>query len=442
MTDLAASLERLSPDSLVLDGAPGAVTVSMLREDARCVSDRLPAGISRLLIQSGDAREIAAHLLASEMRGISLFLAHEHLGAEEVEAIVQAQQIEAVSVSGRPLRQTPAKPPRPDGWHIHIMTSGTTNAPKIARHTLLSLLGRVERFIGDRSLQSARWLLAYSPTTFAGMQVILTALVTGGCLIVPPARAVPSLWEAATRYRATHMSGTPTLWRSFLMLSPGQTALPQLRQITIGGEAVDQKTLDRLRRAFPQARITHIYASTEAGALFSVDDGLAGFPAGWLDQPVSNVRLRIQDGELQVWSPRRMEGYASPHDNPFLEDGWLRTGDLVRLEGARVQFAGRRDTTINVGGMKVLPLEVEEALLAVEGVAEACVSGTASPITGQLVVAEIVVEPGADRQMVAKAAAAHARAHLAAYKVPRSIRVVDSIATSQAGKKLNTGAGK
>ena len=440
MTSLAGLLERLSPDSVVLNGAPGAITAPALCDAARAIAGLLPGGVSRLLVQSGDARSIAAHLLAAEARGISLFLAHEHLGAEEVEAVVQAHAIEAVSISGQRLRLTAAKPAQVDGWHIYLMTSGTTNAPKVARHSLSALLGRVGRFIGDQNLQTARWLLTYSPTTFAGMQVILTALATGGCLIVPPSRTVPALREAAAKYGATHISGTPTFWRSLLMLCSSQSALPDLRQITLGGEAVDQKTLNRLRSAFPQARITHIYASTEAGALFSVDDGRSGFPANWLEQPGGDIWLRIQDGELHVRSPRRMEGYASPHDNPFLDDGWLRTGDLVRQDGDRIQFAGRTDTTINVGGMKVLPLEVEESLLLTEGVVEARVSGVANPIAGQLVVAEIVVEPGRDAQQVAQAAAEHARAHLAAYKVPRSIRVVDSIATSQAGKKLNTAA--
>jgi len=440
VTALAALLERLSPDSPVLDGASGTVTVAALCEAARHAGGRLPSGISSLLVQSGDAAAIAAHLLAAEARGISLFLAHEHLGAEEVEAVVRTQGVEAVSISGQPPRLTAATPSPAGEPHIYLMTSGTTNTPKIARHTLSSLLGRVGSSPGDQKLQSARWLLTYSPTTFAGMQVILTALTTGGCLIVPASRTVPSLWQAAVDYRATHVSGTPTFWRAFLMLCGSQAARPDLRQITLGGEAVDQRTLDRLRSLFPQARITHIYASTEAGALFSVDDGRAGFPASCLDQPVSSVRLRIRDGELQVRSPRQMEGYSSPHDNPFLEDGWLRTGDLVRLEGDRIQFAGRRDTTINVGGMKVLPLEVEECLLEVEGVAEARVSGIANPIAGQLVVADIVVEPGRDARQVAQAAAARARARLAPYKAPRSIRVVDSIAVSQAGKKLNTGS--
>lgn len=135
-----------------------------------------------------------------------------------------------------------------------------------------------------------------------------------------------------------------------------------------------------------------------------------------------------------------MEGYVSTHDNPFLDAGWLRTGDLVRVDGDRVHFAGRKDATINVGGMKVQPLEVETILLEVEGILEACVFGIANPVTGQLVIADIVVHPGKDAQDVRRNAAAHARERLPSYKVPRSIRVVDSIATSQAGKKLNVAA--
>jgi acyl-coenzyme A synthetase/AMP-(fatty) acid ligase len=420
----------------VFDGAPGTVTARELSRAAHRLAQRIPEGLSSVLVQSSDPRLIAEYLLAAEIRDISLFLAHEHLAAEEVEAIAGEIRIGAVSISGGPLRVTGFPPACGGDPYVHLMTSGTTGSPKIARHSLASLLGRVERFVGDRNLQGARWLLTYAPATFAGVQVILTALATGGCLVVPQYRTVPCLRQAAAIYHPTHISGTPTFWRSFLLFPSAQEAFQHVRQITLGGEAADQRTLDRLRLTFPQARVTHIYASTEAGALFSVDDGLTGFPANWLEQPVSNVRLRIRDGELEVLSPRGMQGYASAHDAPFLDDGWLRTGDLVRREGDRIQFAGRVNATINVGGMKVQPLEVELRLLETEGVAEARAWGIASPITGQLVVAEIVVEPGMDPDQVVRAAAAHVRSRLAPHKAPRSIRVVDSIAASPTGKKL------
>src|SRR5262249_18020252 len=146
-------------------------------------------------------------------------------------------------------------------------------------------------------------------------------------------------------------------WRAFLLAArPGDLVL---RQITLGGEAADQATLDRIRNAFPDARITHIYASTEAGVVFSVHDGLEGFPAEWLDRPSQGAALRVRDGFLQIRTPNAMRGYVSDTAQPMLDEGWLATADRVEVRGARAYIVGRDDSTINVAGSKVHPLMVE-----------------------------------------------------------------------------------
>src|SRR5690606_190223 len=118
---------------------------------------------------------------------------------------------------------------------------------------------------------------------FAGVQVMLTAVQTRGAVVVPAERTPPAFLEAASTARVTSISGTPTFWRSLLVVArPGELVL---RQVTLGGEAVDQTILDRLKRVFPDARITHTYASTEAGLVYAVHDGVAGFPSAWLDDP-------------------------------------------------------------------------------------------------------------------------------------------------------------
>src|SRR5262249_399996 len=159
-----------------------------------------------------------------------------------------------------------APPQAPDrsSSHIFIMSSGTTRSPKIARHTPENL------FATHRMTETstrARWLLTFPPTSFAGMQVIFSAILGAADLAVAPSLTIAAFAEAAQEHSVTHISGTPTFWRSFLLLTPSRSAL-NLQQITLGGEAVDQSTLDRLRAAFPTARITHIYASTEAGVGF------------------------------------------------------------------------------------------------------------------------------------------------------------------------------
>src|SRR5262249_14176189 len=152
--------------------------------------------------------------------------------------------------------------------------------------------------------------------------------------------------------------------------------------------AIDQPTLDRLARAFPGARLTQIYASSEGGTLLAVHDGRAGFPAEWLGREGQGGRVRLREGQLEGLSPPRMVGHhAEGHSDPTTPDGWLATGDLVRVEADRVVFLGRQDSLINVGGAKVFPQEVEGFLLGLPGIVEARVRPVRNPITGQAVLA-------------------------------------------------------
>src|SRR5262245_11190332 len=90
------------------------------------------------------------------------------------------------------------------------------------------------------------WLLAYHPATFAGMQVLLTALAGGGRLVATGDQSSAALARASLAHDVTHVSGTPTFWRAFLVaLGENATRLP-IKRITLGGEAVDQAILDRL----------------------------------------------------------------------------------------------------------------------------------------------------------------------------------------------------
>ena len=105
-----------------------------------------------------------------------------------------------------------------------------------------------------------------------------------------------------------------------------------LRQLTLGGEPVDQAILDRLRALFPAARISWIYASSEVGASIVVHDGRAGFPVAWLDRATpGRPTLSLRDGELVI---------ASPHHGVGL-DGPVRTGDRAQIVDDRVLITGR-----------------------------------------------------------------------------------------------------
>jgi acyl-CoA synthetase (AMP-forming)/AMP-acid ligase II len=410
--------------------------------------DLQKADIRRLLVQTTHAEPIITALCACQMRGIDLVLAHATLAADTISCIQRDLHVDAVwDDSQRALM--PHSPVcidvlgrthliatrEPATGSIFILTSGTTGMPKVAEHRFERLVARITSSVAVDSNRGGRWLLTYPPTAFAGLQVLLTASLTDGAIIVPADRTPSALAQAAETHQATHISGTPTFWRSFLLaVDPRQ--MTSLRQVTLGGEAVDQATLDRLAAAFPAARRTHIYASTEAGAVFAVSDGRAGFPASWLEADVQGVRLRVRSGQLEILSPRQMVGYRSnTEETPDGIDGWLKTGDLVRIEGDRVTFLGRDDAQINVGGSKVYPYEVEAYLLGLPGVVEARVRGMPNPISGQVVVAEIVTRPDVDRESLVRDVAAACRRDLPRFQVPGLIKVVERIDIAESGKK-------
>jgi acyl-coenzyme A synthetase/AMP-(fatty) acid ligase len=318
---------------------------------------------------------------------------------------------------------------------VLLTTSGTTGRPKVAAHSIEVLASRVTK--EKLRTDTARWLLTFHPASYAGLQVILTILFTRAELIAFVRPNVSDLLKAAQTEQPTHVSATPTFWRSLLIASSHLDAKMEFRQITIGGEAVDQSTLDQLSRTFSTARITHIYASTEAGALFSVSDKRAGFPAAWMDIGVEGVKLRIREGILEILSPRAMKGYVGELSSKNqADDGWLISGDLVEIVGDRVLFRGRIDNIINVGGAKVMPEEVEAVLLQHEAVREAMVFGQRNPLVGAIVCADIVLSPGFDGEEVRTSIYSHASQRLEAHKLPRVLRFVTAIGTNAAGKKV------
>lgn len=388
----------------------------------------------RVLVASSEALTVLCGLAACQALDLPLWIGHEFAGVAALDAISQSQRIDVRIGNGIEVTpQADAVPEHgPGEFAAHIMTSGTTGAPKIARHSIDALMGRVS----PGAVFGGTWLLTYPPSTFAGIQVLLTSVSSRSTLVAFRSPKVPQMAEAIARYAITHSSATPTFWRAALMVLPGVSEISSLRQITIGGEIVDQALLNQLARTFPLARIIHIYASTEAGALFSVKDGRAGFPADWLSTKIDGVELRIQGRLLEVRSPRRMQSYVSGHASPCGEDGWLSTGDLVEVRGDRVYFSGRKDQIINVGGAKVLPQEVEQFVLGIEGVADVCVTGAKNPMSGAVLKAEVVALPGVEPEFLRKSIAQQCHSALPAYRVPRIIVIVPQIGMSAAGKKF------
>jgi acyl-CoA synthetase (AMP-forming)/AMP-acid ligase II len=320
-----------------------------------------------------------------------------------------------------------------------FLTSGTSGTPKFVQHTLASLTQSTRS--NKRLGTGIRWGTLYDLARFAGLQVLLQAVLGGAGLILSRAEiGLSDRLAILTERSVTHLSATPSLWRRILM-SPLAQRLA-LRQITLGGEIADQAVLDGLRETFPHSRITHIYASTEAGVGFSVNDGRAGFSAELLDVPQPGVQLRVRDGRLWIRSTRAAQRYfAIDQAITSSEDGFIDTGDAVEFRNGRYYFLGRESGTINVGGIKVHPEVIESILNTAPDVRESRVYGRKNPFTGHVAVADVVLRggPGETTGPAHEADARErilglCRKQLPPHMVPAIIRFVDSITVGSAGK--------
>jgi acyl-coenzyme A synthetase/AMP-(fatty) acid ligase len=324
-----------------------------------------------------------------------------------------------------------------------LFSSGTTGLPKMILHTLSSLAGAIER--GSRT--PVLWSTFYDIRRYGGLQIFLRALLGGGSLVLSSSQeSTGDFLVRAGAQGVTHISGTPSHWRRALTSPSAHRIAPQY--VRLSGEIADQVILDGLRALYPDAKIAHAFASTEAGVAFEVGDGLAGFPASLIGQPSASVEMKVEDGSLRVRSARNAIRYVGSASEPLADkDGFVDTQDMVELRDDRYYFVGRRDGIINVGGLKVHPEEVEAVINRHPRVQMSRARARKNPFTGAVVVADVVVkcEPGgvdatAGIEALKSEILETCHRALAPHKVPAAIYVVPSLNVAASGKLLRLDA--
>ena len=317
-----------------------------------------------------------------------------------------------------------------------MLTSGTSGVPKIVSHTLQGLTGAI-LVDGPARGTGAVWATFYDIRRYGGLQIFLRAVVGGGSLVLSePGEPLADYVTRLSAREVTHISGTPSHWRKLLMSGAASGFAP--RYVRLSGEIADQAVLDGLAQAFPNASIGHAYASTEAGVGFAVNDGREGFPASLIGQNREDVEMKVVDGSLRIRSDRTAQAYVGRNAAPLTdEEGFVDTGDMVELRGDRYYFVGRRGGIINIGGLKVHPEEIEAVINRHAQVRMSRARSRKSPITGAVVIADVVLAEVADpgrSETIRKEILATCKASLAAHKVPAVIRFVAQLDVTPAGK--------
>lgn len=331
-----------------------------------------------------------------------------------------------------------------------LYTSGTTGTPKGVAlshgnlaHNAAAIIDYLRLGPEDRGVTVLPFWYAY------GASVLNTHLAAGAFLAIEANSAYPHLVvQALERHRATGFSGVPSTFA--LLLEHGrldQADLSALRYLTQAGGAMAPALTRRLRAALPQARLFIMYGQTEASArLTFLDPERVDRKPGAVGGPLAGVELAIrradgsaaapgEEGEVWARGGNIMAGYwqAPEATAAVLRDGWLRTGDIGRIDDeGDLWLAGRRSDLIKTGAHRVHPLDVEQVIAELPGVREVAVFGVDDALLGQAVAALVVADPAcAPGEMAVKA---HCRANLPAYKIPRLVRFVDALPRTASGK--------
>jgi len=444
------------PAEFSLSDSHGAVALGAL-DGGTCLGIELEQVRGRTVVVYTE-RQRSAALAAVELDGVArrIVLCPPDLAVAKLASVIANAGVELilsdkpealagqvdvrVAACGLPARPAPPRPAEAFETEWLLFTSGTTGNPKMVVHTLQSLTGPA--VAGAAHAAPARWSTFYDIRRYGGLQILLRALAGGAPMALSEAdEPVGEFLVRLGDFGVTHISGTPSHWRRALMspairnISPGY--------VRLSGEIADQAVLKQLQSAFPQAKIAHAFASTEAGVAFDVSDGLAGFPADWVRRADAPVEMRVQDGSLRIRSARLASAYAGDPARQLADaEGFVDTGDTVELRDGRYYFTGRREGVINVGGLKVHPEEVEAVVNLHPNVRMSRVKARKSPITGAIVVADVVLEDrdGFTFTQTRDEILATCRQLLAAHKIPVTLREVEHLEINASGKLLRVNA--
>ncbi|CDO87986.1 class I adenylate-forming enzyme family protein [Mycobacterium triplex] len=330
-------------------------------------------------------------------------------------------------------------------------TSGTTGHPKGVPTSHEAFLTNIENVLRCQGLSrdvgaGLRTLISVPLFHVTGCNTqLLVAAAVGGTAVILPALNLDQLIDSLRAERITSMVTVPAVYS--LLLRHKEFAnldVSGVRWVGYGGAPIAPSLVGSVKDAFPHATVFNGYGMTESASLMTVlPDSDAIDHADSVGYAVPSVDLGVIAGggdagvgELVARGANLTAGYWNRPQatRATIVDGWLHTGDVVRVDAAgRVHIVDRLKDIINRGGENVSSVEVEAVLLAAPNVADACVLAVPDEVMGEKVGAVLF---GGAAQIDVPAVLEHCRGQLADFKIPQYVTVAAEPLPRNAGGKL------
>lgn len=262
-----------------------------------------------------------------------------------------------------------------------LFSSGSTGIPKGIVYDFSRVLAR---FSKPRNAYVAMPFLLFDH--FGGVNTILGLLSSGGTAVIAKDRSPSSICECIQKNGVELLPATPSFLNQLLVggyLS--KYSLQSLKLITYGTEPMSDFVLGKISSKLGNVRFLQTYGLSEVGVLPTRSKGNDSL---WIKIGGEGFLYKIVEGVLYIKSEFSMLGYLNA-PNPFDQDGYFNTNDMVEVDGDYVKILGRKTDLINVAGLKVYPAEVEDFLLKHSDVLDAVVYGERNSLLGSIIVAKI-----------------------------------------------------
>lgn len=423
---------RTSPDRIAVIGPDRTLTYEELEAEARSLARRLVSGGARrgatvsLTMSPGVEKVVLVHAVMKA--GAILMPLSERLTPEERALALDAGRVDLDL--GQPGASSGAEADMPllgehdmDEVHSKILTSGSTGTPRTVSLTygnhLFSAMGSAFNLGVE---PSDRWLCALPMSHISGLSILMRSAIYGTGMVLQDRFDPDEVARALEDDRVTVISLVATMLRR--LLDHG-VDLSGTRAVLVGGGPVPADVLeDALGAGAPVVQTYGLTETCSQVTTLTVED--AARKVGSAGRPLLTSHLRIEDGQILVQGPTVSPDALDP-------DGWLRTGDLGRIDEEGFLFVeGRADSMIITGGENVRPEEVETVLRQHPEVEDAAVVGIPDPEWQQKVVALVVPSGGGD--LNGDVLVRHCSEHLAPYKVPKRFDQVGELPRTPSGK--------
>ncbi|WP_366881101.1 long-chain-fatty-acid--CoA ligase [Sulfuricurvum sp.] len=340
-----------------------------------------------------------------------------------------------------------------DDTAVIFYTSGTTGHPKGAmisnRNLFSNFVAARERFDLSTNDRFIVYLPMFHSFTFAIM-VVLPFFMRSSLVIVPSILPFSNIIKQTLLKRVTVFMGVPDIYNALI-----RAKLPwyflwfnSIRIFVSGGSALSEDTLSKFKATFRRATMLEGYGLSECSPAVAVNPiekqktlsvglPLYGYKVKIVNEEMMELPIG-EAGELIVSGDCVMQGYLN---NPeataeTIQNGWLRTGDIAKVdEEGYVYIVDRIKDLIISKGINIYPRQIEEQMMLLPSIKLAAVIGVNDPHSGEVPIAFIELEEGYEKT-TASEIKGQLKEHLAAFKIPKTITVVESLPKTATGKVL------